>query len=52
LVRYYNFHGIFPTSISGIPLSYDANSQIEEFQVDFQVQWWEAYNGANGVEVR
>jgi len=52
VLRYYNFHGIFPSSVSAIALSYDANSQIEEFQVDFQVQWWEAYNGSNGVEVR
>jgi hypothetical protein len=52
ILRYYNFHGIFPTSVSGITLSYDANSQIEEFQVDLQVQWWEAYDGNNSVQVR
>jgi hypothetical protein len=31
---------IFPTTISSIDLSYDTTDTIEEFTVDFQVQYW------------
>lgn len=36
----YRFKDIFPTSISAIDLSYDSSDTIEEFTVDFQVQYW------------
>ena len=36
----YNFYGIFPTNISAIDLSYDTSDTIEEFTVEFQVQYW------------
>ena len=36
----YKFHSIFPTSISAIDLSYESTDTIEEFTVDFQVQYW------------
>lgn len=36
----YKFHDIFPTSISAIDLSYDTTDTIEEFTVEFQVQYW------------
>lgn len=38
----YKFHDIFPTNISAIDLSYDSSDTIEEFTVEFQVQFWEA----------
>jgi len=36
----YKFKDIFPTSISAIDLSYDTTDTIEEFTVEFQVQYW------------
>ena len=36
----YRFYGIFPTNISAIDLSYDTSDTIEEFTVEFQVQYW------------
>ena len=36
----YKFYGIFPTNISQIDLSYDTSDTIEEFTVEFQVQYW------------
>jgi hypothetical protein len=36
----YQFYDIFPTNISAIDLSYESTDTIEEFSVDFQVQYW------------
>lgn len=36
----YQFVDIFPTNISAIDLSYDTSDTIEEFTVEFQVQYW------------
>ena len=36
----YDFYGIFPTNISAIDLSYDTADTIEEFTVEFQVDYW------------
>jgi len=36
----YKFYDIFPTSVSAIDLSYDTSDTIEEFTVEFQVQYW------------
>jgi hypothetical protein len=36
----YDFFGIFPTNISAIDLSYDSSDTIEEFTVEFQVDYW------------
>ena len=41
-VKRYDFRGTFPTNISAIDLSYDSENQIEEFTVEFQVQYWES----------
>jgi len=38
----YNFRGTFPTNVSAIEVSYDAENTIEEFTVELQVQYWEA----------
>ena len=32
--------GIFPTSVGAIDLSYDSGDAIEEYSVEFQVQYW------------
>ena len=44
-LRLYNFVGLFPTNVSEIALSMDTTDTIEEFTVEFQVQWWEAIKG-------
>ena len=36
----YNFIDIWPSTVSNIDLSYDSSDTIEEFTVDFQVQYW------------
>ena len=40
ILAQYRFIDIFPTSISEIGLSYDSENLIEEFTVDFQVQYY------------
>jgi len=41
VIKTYNFRGCFPTNMSSIDVSYE-NEAIEEFTVEFQVQYWEA----------
>jgi len=41
-LKTYNFRGCFPTLVSAIDLAYGTNDVIEEFQVDFQIQYWES----------
>ena len=38
----YNFRGAFPTAVGQIDLSYEDNDTIEQFGVEFQVQYWES----------
>ena len=45
-LRRYNFFDIFPTNVSTIDLSYDSTDTIEEYTVEFQVQYWSAVKGA------
>ena len=40
-LKTYTFFDIFPTSVSAIDLSYDSSDAIEEYTVEFQVQYWE-----------
>ena len=40
VLRQYNFTGIYPNTISSIPLDYGATDQIEEFQVTFNYLYW------------
>ena len=51
ILRSYHFHGVFPTQVAPIELSYDQNNVIEEFAVEMQVQWWEALNENGAVVV-
>ena len=44
-LRSYRFYDVFPTQVSPIELSYDAQG-IQEFTVELQVQWWEATKGS------
>ncbi len=40
-LKTYTFFDIFPTNISAIDLSYENTDAIEEYSVEFQVQYWE-----------
>ena len=40
ILAQYRFIDIFPTAVSAIDLSYDTSDTIEEFTVDFQVQYY------------
>lgn len=47
-LRSYKFFDIFPTNVGAIDLSYDSADTIEEYTVEFQVQYWSAGKGADG----
>ena len=47
ITKSYKFYDIFPTNISAIDLSYDSSDAIEEFTVEFQVQYWAPSNKTN-----
>ena len=40
ILAQYKMVDIFPTAVGAIDLSYDSDNAIEEFTVDFQVQYW------------
>ena len=42
ILKTYNFRGCFPTNVGAIDVSYETNDAIEEFTVEFQVQYWES----------
>ena len=48
VLRKYKFHGIYPTQITAIDLDYGSTDTIEEFQVQFSVNWWEAFRVGQG----
>ncbi len=48
-LRTYRFYDVFPTNVSQIELSYDSSDTIEEFTVELQVQYWEAYGQGGDV---
>jgi hypothetical protein len=48
VLRAYKFWDIFPTNVSQIDLSYDTGDTIEEFTVEFQVQYFEIDDDLNG----
>ena len=41
ILRTYNFEGIYPNTVSSIPLDFGATDQIEEFQVTFNYLFYE-----------
>ena len=45
ILRQYNFEGIYPNTVSSIPLDYGATDQIEEFQVTFNYLFWTVEGG-------
>ena len=48
ILRSYVFKDIFPTNISTIDLNYETTDTIQEFTVEMQVHYWQAY-APNGV---
>lgn len=42
VLKTYNFRGCFPTNVSEIALSYETNDTVEEFTVEFAIQYWES----------
>ena len=42
VLKKYRFRGCFPTNVSAIDLLYDTVDTVEEFTVEFQIQYWEA----------
>lgn len=53
-IKAYRFYSTFPTNVSAIDLAFDSNDTIEEFTVEFQVQWWEraALGGTSNTVAR
>jgi hypothetical protein len=44
VLRSYEFQGVFPTNVSAIDLAWESNDSIEEYTVEFQVQYWTQKN--------
>lgn len=42
VIKTINVRGAFPTSVSSIDLGNDQTDAIEEFSVEFQIQYWES----------
>ena len=49
ILRSYKFWDIFPTNLSTIDLNYETTDTLEEFTVEMQVHWWEAYKGTSSA---
>ena len=49
VLRQYNFEGIYPNTVSAIPLDYGATDQIEEFQVTFNYLFWTVQGGIGAM---
>ena len=47
ILRSYKFWDVFPTNISTIDLNYETTDTVQEFTVEMQVHYWEAYRGAS-----
>jgi hypothetical protein len=46
-VRAYQFQGIWPSNISAIDLAWDSNDTVQEYTVEFQVQYWTYADNTN-----
>lgn len=42
VIKTYNFRSCWPSMVGAIDLSWEAENQIEEFQVTLEVQYWES----------
>ena len=48
-LRIYNFQGIYPNTVSSIPLDFGATDQIQEFQVTFNYLFYEVASGLGNL---
>ena len=48
ILRSYKFWDIWPSNISTIDLNYETTDTLEEFTVEMQVHFWEAFKGTSG----
>jgi hypothetical protein len=51
VARTYEFVGVFPTNVSAIDLAWESNDSIEEYTVEFQVQYWKIGDESNVVSL-
>lgn len=49
-LRAYKLVGAWPTNVGAINLAYDSNDAIEEFDVEFQYQYFDAGASASSIE--
>jgi hypothetical protein len=49
VLRSYKLYDLFPTNVSQIDLSYDSSDTVEEFTVEFQVQYFEINDGPQSL---
>jgi len=49
VLRSYRMYDLFPTNVSAIDLSYDSSDTLEEFTVEFQVQYYEINDGPGNI---
>ena len=49
VLRSYKMYDLFPTNVSAIDLSYDSSDTLEEFSVEFQVQYFEINDGPGNI---
>jgi hypothetical protein len=47
VLRSYKFWDVFPTNITAIDLNYETTDNIEDFQVELQLHYWEAFRGTS-----
>ena len=56
ILRSYKFWDIWPSQLSTIDLNYETTDTLEEFTVEMQVHFWEAFKGtsatAGGEDIR
>ena len=52
ILRQYKFEGIYPNTVSSIPLDFGATDQIEEFQVTFNYLFYEVFGNADGTNTK
>ena len=45
VLRSYKFWDIFPTNLSAMDLNYETTDTIQDFTVELQVHYWEAFRG-------
>ena len=47
-IRTYQFNGIYPSTIASIGLDWDSTDAIEQFDVTFEMDYWEVVGGTTG----